>query len=83
MTSKEISNIEKPTKDQEVTVKVEETKTIEKATLCKLSSRANYTIRVEHFGQSLFIPPFGSATVTKEQVTFDKNDAKFLTFIKL
>lgn len=54
-----------------------------KRTMCRLVSKADYIIRIEHNGQTLFIQPYGWAKVVKEQVKFDRNDAKYLTFVKL
>lgn len=53
------------------------------ATLCQLKSKANYTIPIRHKKQNVFIPPFGSVTVTKEDIEFNSRDARYLTFIKI
>ena len=52
-------------------------------TLCKLISKADYTISILEKNQRLFIPPYGQILAIKEDVTFEfENDAKFLTFVK-
>lgn len=57
---------------------------IEEVKLTKgfLKSKANYTISVMINNRQTFIPPFGKVKAIKEQIKFDSNDAKNLTFVK-
>lgn len=63
--------------------KVEVKEKAKKVTMCMLSSKANYIIPIKIGNKRSFIQPFGKIKVIKEQVSFNREDAKYLTFIKM
>ena len=85
--AQEVTPVE--TKDVKETAPVEAKKVAKepvqakvKLTPGRLVSRADFVLRVEHNGQSLFIQPFGSAKVIKENLKIGTDVAKYLTFVK-
>lgn len=62
--------------------KAPEVKPAEPRTACWLVSKANYIVPVKCNGQNLFIQPFGRVKVIRELTTFDRAEARYLTFVK-
>lgn len=62
--------------------KAPEVKPAEQRTACWLVSKANYIVPVKCNGQNLFIQPFGRVKVIRELTTFDRAEARYLTFVK-
>lgn len=75
----------KETKETKEVKKVSEEsiKPVETLTTCWLKSKAEYTIPIEHNGQTLFIPPFGKVKVYKEKTIINPQFTRYLTYIKL
>lgn len=74
--------VEESKKDAQVKVEAPKVPAA-KRTMCRLVSKADYVIRIKHNGQTTFIQPFGFAKVVKELTEVDRNDARYLTFVKL
>lgn len=86
-TEKDVKDAIEPVAEEikkDAQAKVEEPKVpATKRTMCRLVSKADYIIKIKHNGQTTFIQPFGFAKVVKELVEVDRNDARYLTFVKL